>query len=229
MRKITLFLAMLPMMLVAQVQEGMIWTEIGLGGRIVKELDWGAEITSRFGSNGLNTMFPQASLKYKVNKYLRLSCDYRYIYDKQSNGFYTNSHRVNFNLDGKHQIDRFYLKARIRYQYSFDRLSSSEFYDPEFDQALRGKLEAKYDVNDFILSPIVNAEMFYNPKFGEFGQQINKMRFFGGFELDLNSDHEFSFGYIYDTRINLPNPRTRHIFSLSYGYTIKKKKEKKEK
>jgi len=52
------------------------------------------------------------------------------------------------------------------------------------------------------------------------------MRIFGGFELDLKSDHEVSFGYIYDTRINLPNPRTRHIVSLSYGYTIKKKKKK---
>jgi hypothetical protein len=226
MRKITLLFAMLPLILGAQMQEGMLWTEIGVSGRVIKNLDWGAEVTTRFGSNGLSTIFPQASLKYKVNKFLRFSCDYRYIYDKQLTGYYTNSHRVNFNLDGKYQIDRFYFKARARYQYSFDRLSSSEFYEPEFDRALRGKLEVKYDVNNFILSPIINAEMFYNPKFGEFGRQINKMRIFGGFELDLKSDHEVSFGYIYDTRINLPNPRTRHIVSLSYGYTIKKKKKK---
>jgi hypothetical protein len=229
MRLSGLIILLFPIVGLSQTSEGKVWTELGVGGEIVKNLDWGVELTNRFGSYGLETFFPQASLKYKLNKYVRFSGDYRTIFDRQLNGTYSNAHRVNFNVEGRYQVDRLYLKLRGRYQYSFDRFVASEFYEPEFDQAIRGKLEVKYDVNDFILTPIVSGEVFYNPQFGPFGNQINKLRITGGFELDLNSNHEVSFGYIYDTRINLTNPRNRHILSLGYGYTIKEKKKKKKK
>jgi hypothetical protein len=218
---------------ISQVHKPMVWTELGIGGKITKDLQWGLDVTSRFGSNGLETFFPQASFKYKVTKWFRPSIDYRFIGDKQKQGSYNYSHRINLNAEFRYNFDRLYLKSRVRYQYAFDRLSSTESYDSEFDQAVRLKLEAKYDVNNFILSPVLSGEIFYDPMYGPYGQQINKFRGFVGFDLDINSPHSISFGYMYDTRVNLSRQRMRHILSLSYSYDLSwedqkaKKKSKK--
>ena len=208
---------------------GKVWTELGVTGGITKDLDWGLEFSSRYGSNGLETFFPQATFKYKVTKWFRPSIDYRFIGDKQQAGYFDYSHRINLNADFRYTLDRLTMKSRIRYQYSFDRLVASESYDPEFDQAIRGKLAFSYDINDFFLTPEVSGELFYNPMFGPYGQQINKLRLFAGVSFDLNNAHSVSVGYMYDTKINLPKPGTRHILNLSYSYEIGAKKDKKKK
>lgn len=219
MLRISGFLFFLPLLVFSQ-NEGKIWTEVGVAGKITKELEWGADVTMRFGSYGLETFFPQASVKYKVTKWFRPSIDYRFIADREIQGYYSFSNRINLNAEFRHNFDRLYLKSRIRYQYAFNRLSNSDSYDPEFDQAFRFKLEAKYDVNDFFLSPIISGELFYDPQYGPYGQRINKLRAFAGFDLDLNSAHNISFGYLYDTRVNLPNPRDRHVLSFNYSYDL---------
>lgn len=228
MRRVLFLLIFLPSITLAQ-HEGKVWTEVGVGGNVIKDLQWGLDVTSRFGSNGLETFFPQVTFKYKVTKWFRPSIDYRFISDRQKQGYYSYSHRINFNAEFRYSIDRLYLKSRIRYQYGFNRLSNSPLYDPEFDQAIRWKLEGKYDINDFFLSPVVSGELFYDPMYGPYGQQINKARVFAGFDLDLNSPHSISVGYIYDAKINLPKARTRHILSLSYSYDLSWEPEKKNK
>jgi hypothetical protein len=228
MVKICAVLITLPLFSFAQ-NEGKVWTEVGIGGKITKDLEWGADVTSRFGTYGVETFFPQATLKYKVTKWFRPSMDYRFIADRQLQGYYSYSNRINFNAEFRHNIDRFYLKSRIRYQYGFNRLVNSALYDPEFDQALRFKLEVKYDVNDFFLSPVISGELFYDPQYGPYGQRINKARVFAGFDLDLNNAHSISIGFLYDTRINLPNPRNRHVLSLSYSYDLSWEEEKSDK
>lgn len=227
LRKILLFI-FLPSVVFAQ-NEGKVWAELGVGGKITDDLEWGVDVTTRFGGYGMETFFPQASLKYKVTKWFRPSIDYRFIADRQQAGYYTFSNRINFNAEFRHKMERLSLKSRIRYQYGFNRLVNSAQYDPEFDQALRFKLEAKYDLNDFLLSPVVSGELFYDPKYGPYGQRINKARVFAGFDLDLNNAHSISFGYLYDARINLPNPRNRHVLSLSYAYDLSWEEEKKDK
>lgn len=224
----SIFLIFLPFAVFGQ-NEGKVWTELGVGGKITKDLEWGVDITTRFGAYGVETFFPQATLKYKVTKWFRPSIDYRFIADRELQGYYNYSNRINLNAEFRHNFDRLYLKSRIRYQYAFGRLSNSGSYDPEFDQAFRFKLEAKYDVNDFFMSPVVSGELFYDPQFGPYGQRFNKLRAFAGFELDLNSPHSISFGYLYDARINLPNPRNRHVLSLSYSYDLSWKEEKSDK
>lgn len=234
MFRISIVLIFLPFFVLSQ-NEGKVWTEVGIGGKITKDLEWGADLTTRFGSYGLETFFPQASFKYKVTKWFRPSIDYRFIADREVEGYYTFSNRINLNTEFRYNFDRLYLKSRIRYQYAFNRLSNSASYDPEFDQAIRFKLEGKYDINDFFLSPVLSGELFYDPQYGPYGQRINKLRAFAGVELDLNSPHSISAGYLYDTRINLPNPRVRHVLSLGYSYDLgwedsksdKKKRDKK--
>lgn len=198
---------------------GKVWTEIGAKGKFSKKLEWGLEWTNRFGSNGLETSFPQATIKYKVTKWFKPSVDYRAIFSRQKNTNYDFSNRLNFNAEFKHTIDRLQGSLRLRYQYSFDHISSQS-YDVEFDQAFRIKPQISYDINDFLLSPTTSIEFFYDPTFSKLGRRFTKYRLQIGADLDLNSAHEISIGYILDQQINLPAPETKHILSLSYTYNF---------
>ncbi len=220
MRISSFLLFILPFSLFSQTNEGKVWTEIGVNGKIIKDLDWATELTTRFGVNGLETVFPSISIKYKVKKWFKPSVEYRYIVDRENFDTYSNSHRLNFNADFKRSFDRLTIKSRIRYQYSFDRLLDSELYSPEFDQAIRLKIGGTYDINNSFLSPVISGELFYNPMYGPYGQQLTKFRLFAGVDIEMDGPHEISVGYIFDNRINLSRPLTKHILSLGYSYKI---------
>ena len=149
-----------------------------------------------------------------------LVVDRFYIVDRKNFDTYSNSHRLNFNAEFKHTFDRLSIKSRIRYQYSFDRLVNSELYNPEFDQAIRLKIGGSYDLNNSFLTPVISGELFYNPIYGPYGQQLTKLRLFAGVDIEIDGPHEISVGYIFDNRINLSRPLTKHILSLGYSYKI---------
>ncbi|MES2798444.1 MAG: DUF2490 domain-containing protein [Bacteroidota bacterium] len=219
MRSLLQLLIFVPFFALSQENEGKVWCEAGVSGKLTNDLTWGVDLSTRFGNYGLETFFPQASLKYKVTKWFRPSIDYRLIGDRKYFDVpYSFSHRINFNAEFKHVIDRFTLKARIRYQFAFNRVTQN--YDAEFDQAVRLKMEGLYDIDKFFLSPVIAAEVFFDPNYGEFGQRFNKYRVFIGVDSDFKGPHSFSVGYLYDSKINVPNIKRRHVLSLSYGYEI---------
>lgn len=227
MYKLLLFFCFSPFLTFAQTS-GKVWTEIGVKGEITKKLDWGVELNTRFGSNGIETYFPQVTLKYKVTKWFRPSVDYRAIFDREDNGNYSFSNRLNFNANFKFLVKRFTIGGRVRYQYAFNRFININEFDAEFDQAIRFKPEITYDINNSIFSPTASIEFFYNPNYGPYGQRFTKYRAFIGVDLELDGPHDISFGYLFDQRIQVPNPKTRHVLSLSYAYKLGGKKKKKK-
>lgn len=230
MKKLTVLLAFFPLIMFGQ-SSGKLWIEVGVKGPILKKLDYGVQVTNRFGSNGLETMFPQVSLKYKVTKWFRPSLDYRMIFTQDELGNYSYSNRLNINAEVRHVLlKRLELSGRVRYQYSFDRFVPTNNYDAEFDQAFRFKPGISYDINNLFLTPAVSIEYFLNPSYGPLGQRFTKYRFYAGVDLDIDSPHSISVGYILDQEINLPYPERKHILSISYGYDLgwEGKKDKKK-
>lgn len=220
MKKLIFLMAFFPMVLLGQ-GVGKVWTEIGVKGSLLKDLDYGVEVTNRFGEGGLETFFPQISFKYKVTKWFRPSIDYRMIFDLDDFGNYGYSNRLNLNAEVRHAFfERLVVSGRVRYQYSFDRFVAAENYDAEFDQAIRFKPQVSYDINDLFLTPSVSIEYFLNPNYGPLGQRFTKYRLFAGVDLDLDSPHGISVGYILDQEINLPYPERKHILSVSYAYDL---------
>jgi hypothetical protein len=204
---------------------GMVWTELGVKGGITKKLDWSAELTSRFGNLGVNTFFPQVSLKYKVTKWFKPSVEYRFIGNKDVYGNYLYSHRINVNGDFKHTISKFEIGLRARYQFTIGGSFSNASYNPEFDQAIRIKPSITYDIKKSIISPTASVEFFYDPKYSQYGQRFTKIRSFVGVKMDWKKPYDISIGYLYDTKINLPNASMRHVLSMSFAYNIENKKK----
>lgn len=204
----------------AQQSIGMLWADLGVKGQLTKDLEYGVSFTSRVSAAPNQTFFPQVTLKYKVTKWLKPSIDYRGIYALDKYGNFLFSNRLNFNTEFKYAKKRLDLRARIRYQYSFNTLSSSSGYDAEFDQAVRLKTQFQYDLNNSFLSPILSFEIFYNPAIGPSGRQLSKYRGFAGVALEIDGPHDISVGYMIDHQMNTSNPLTKHILSVSYTYNI---------
>jgi len=207
----------------SQYSIGMVWADLGVKGQFTKDLEWGLSFTSRVGSATNQTFFPQVTLKYKVTKWFKPSVDYRGIYKLDQYGNYLFSNRLNFNTEFKYAKKRLDLRARLRYQYSFNTLNSTSGYDAEFDQAVRLKTQVQYDLNNSFLSPILSFELFYNPAFGPSGRQLSKYRGFAGVALEIDGPHDISVGYMIDHQMNTSNPLTKHILSVSYTYNISSK------
>jgi hypothetical protein len=201
-----------------------VWSELGVSGKITKDFSYGVDLTTRFGSDGLGTIFPQLSLKYKLNKYVRVSVDYRLIGKKEPNGNFLSSNRMNGNLQFSYGVKRHSFGFRTRYQYSFNKISGP--YESEFDQAFRFKPSYSYDLNNSIFTPNFSCEFFYNPQTGENGKQFTRIRYYVGVEMELDGPHGLELGYYYDQKIQVANPVNRSILSLSYSYAIGQTKKK---
>jgi len=195
-----------------------VWNELGVSGKLTKDFSYGVDLSTRYGSDGLGTIFPQLSLKYKLNKYVRVSVDYRLIGKKELNGNFLTSQRVNGNLHFSYGIKRHSFGFRTRYQYSFNKLVGP--YESEFDQAFRFKPSYAYDINNSIFTPNFSCEFFYNPLTGENGKQFTRIRYYVGVEMELDGPHNVELGYYYDQKIQIANPVNRSILNLSYTYVI---------
>lgn len=228
MFRVLLLTLCLPFLSISQQSSGKSWTSIGVKGSINKKIDWAGSFTARIGGSNDQIYFPQVSLKYKVTKWFRPSLDYRAIFSLNKYGNYSFTNRLNLNAEFKYVLNRFSLSARIRYQYSFNRIISSADYNAEYDQAIRWKPQISYDVKNSFLTPVINIEFFYNPTFGPLGQRFTKYRAFIGVDLEFDSPHELSIGYMLDQKINLPYPATKHILSINYAYNLSYKKKKKK-
>ena len=197
------------------------WLETGVKGKIKKNIEYDVDWNNRFGNYSLQTTFGQASIKYKIKKWLKPSIDYRYISDRKDNSNYSSNHRLNFNLQFSKTKKRLDLGLRLRYQYSFSQLFVGT-YEPEFDESLRIKPSISYDINNFPFTPQISTEFFYDPSNYELGNRFTKIRYSALFALDLKGPHNIEFGYIFDQRIQLETPLNRHILNLNYTFQINK-------
>lgn len=225
MRHLVFSLLLLPMLSWSQNSTVFqLWNEAGVSYKVDKKQSLAFDLSTRHAAGGLQTIFPQVSYKYKVNKYIRPSIDYRLINDRNQDGNMTLQHRLNANLQFNQELERLQLGLRVRYQYSTNRLA--ENFEPEFGQAIRVKPSLAYDLQNTDLEPQLSSEFFTGPMDGQTGYHLNRIRWSAGLAYTFKGPHSLEVAYIYDQRINSPGALNRAILSFSYGYSIDNKKEK---
>lgn len=202
-----------------------VWNEAGISYKIDKKQSLAFDLTTRHAAGGLRTFFPQVSYKYKLNKYIRPSIDYRYIGSRNNEGNFEFQHRINANLQFNQEFERLQLGLRLRYQYSTNRLA--ENFEPEFGQAIRIKPSLAYDLPKTDLEPQVSMEFFTGPMDGQNGYHLNRIRWSVGLAYTFEGPHSLEVAYLYDQRIMSPGALNRAILNFSYGYSLGNKTSKK--
>lgn len=201
-----------------------LWTSGSIKRDLNNQISTEASLDLRFYEfSAPGTIFPQLSLDYKLIDGIKLSVDYRMIFDENKYNNYKFTNRINFNSTFKYHFKRFDVKCRLRYQTAFGTLQRVGNYSPEFDEAFRIKpsidinlgKKSKYD-------PFISCEWFYTPENKVNGNRFTKFRFSAGTEIDLPGSRSLEISYIYGKTINLPKIGSEHILSLSYAYEWKK-------
>jgi len=202
-----------------------VWNEVGVGYKLDKKQSLAFDLTTRHGAGGLQTFFPQISYKYKINKYIRPSLDYRYVGSSTQEGNFSYRHRINTNLQFNYEIERLELGLRMRYQFTTNRLADN--FEQEFGEAFRIKPSIVYNIKKSVLLPQASMEFFSGPMDGQQGYHLNRIRWSVGLGFDWDGPHTLELAYLYDQRIMSPGSLNRAILNFSYGYNIANEKAKK--
>lgn len=200
---------------------GEFWFAAGVKTQVAKKFMAGANTNVRINYYGsLQTLYQELSLKSEHLEWFRPSIEYRLItsYDKRGN--YSNSNRVNINLDFRHKIDNLKFGARFRIQTNIGRSTGG---GSDLDPALRFKPYLAYDKKDWIITPEVSTEFFYTTANSATGDRFNRMRIGLTGNVDLPGPHELGITYYYGRKFNTGNPYQEHLLSLEYTFEWKKK------
>lgn len=195
-----------------------LWNEVGLAYKLDKKQSLAFDLQTRHDANGLKTFFPQFSYRYKINKHIRPSLDYRFVSDRNKSGNFELKHRLNSNLQLSYNFDHLELDFRFRYQYARTRFV--EDTEPEFGAALRYKTSIAYAIKKHDLKPKVSMELFTSPMEGQIGYHLNRIRWNFGLSYDLKGPHSVEVAYLYDRRINSPGALNRAVLNFTYGFSF---------
>lgn len=223
MRTIILISGCVLMSFVLQAQSRTaLWLSGEISRELIKNVDVNFNTNIRFvDPGGLNTLYQEVGIKYNGIKWLKPSIDYRFVtsYDERNN--YTNSNRLNFNLDFRHKLKDFKGGVRFRYQMY---LANWVATDSDLDPSIRIKPYISWEIPKKKFKPQLSAEFFYNPIYGQFGRAFNRVRIGANVEFDLPKKQTLSITYYFGNKFFAKNTYYEHILSLGYAFEWKKNK-----
>jgi hypothetical protein len=173
-------------------------------------------------SSTVSEFFTEGGIKRNLENNFSIGLGLRYIRENDDQGKvqgYENHFRWNADVQYKHDIERFKLKYRLRYQ------SKSEMGSDDLaTNTLRLKAGVGYNIKKWKLDPEISGELF--SRTGTLSEPV-KYRLTAGTSYETKSFGEF--GAYYRMEQELPNStysKLTNIIGVKYSYTLKKKKEK---
>ena len=199
-----------------------IWFGAGAKREVSKDLILGVQTNVRIQTSGnVQTLFQEIGIKSEHLKWFRPSIDYRFITSYAENGNTTYSNRFNFNADFRQKVKEVKLGLRMRYQVVIGGGANS---GTDLDPAFRIKPYVEYAIPKTRFTPEFSTEFFYNPVYGPFGRQFNRVRFGLGTTIDLPGPHTLAVTYYYGRKFATKVPYSEHLFSLEYSFEWRKAK-----
>ena len=209
------------------------WGSLNFKYKVSKKWSIGLEQQFRFGNNStqINDYITELSTTYAFSKHIFGGVGFRYIGQPDRVGANQDfEHYFRFNIDFgvKHDIKRFNLKYRLRYQLK-DEIGVSKEDGDYANNHLRLKVGAGYNIKKWKLDPEISAEIFNHFEKGE-QNGFNKFRFTIGTQYKTKSWGKMGLFYRIEQELMGPYPITIHILGLKYTYTLKGKykEDKKE-
>jgi hypothetical protein len=204
-----------------------LWNSIGVKYSPIKKLKIGLEQHLRLKENASVTdeYFTELSLEYKLLKDLEIGVGVRFIKENDNVGKkqgYEKHFRYNFDVSFKHDIKRFVVSYRFRYQNKkeLDLLKADESLPKE---NVRFKTSLEYNIRKWPLDPELSIEGFSDlldiRQVRDLG--LNKYRVTFGTDYSLKKFGKFGVYYRFQENINSnsTNKKTK-IIGLKYSYSI---------
>lgn len=201
--------------LLAQVNDAGLWIGIDLEKKLGNgiTLQFSDEIRMNENISEVGTWLNQIGLEYRINKVISTSVAYRLIQKHLVDDSYSTRHRYLINLNIREKLGRVSLIFRTRYQSQYsDVLSSENGKLP--DNYLRTRVMVKYDSNRKY-TPFLSGETFFHLNHSG-GVLLDNYRISGGISYEWNKKSSLNLGYMVDREINISDPWTNYVITLSW-------------
>lgn len=201
----------------AQQKDAGLWTSIGLEVKVAKKLKALVCQEVRFKENitELGTYITDAGLDYKINKYLQVAVNYRFMQNRRVDDFYSPRHRFYVDLKLQKKFKPFDLHFRTRLQDEYADIGRAsdggiaEYYS-------RNKFSLKLDI-DKPIKPYLSLELF-SPLNYPCTYTFDNIRCSLGVEYALFKHHNFDLFYMIQKELQVSDPVTDFIIGMGYLY-----------
>jgi len=205
------------------VKDAGLWTtaslEIGVNSRVTFLLT--EEMRLKENLSQLNLLFTDVGFQYKVSKNVRTSLTYRAIQRYRLEGYFSNTHRLQWDIVLKKKLQKVEFSYRHRLQSAMRDIYSSETGTiPAWNS--RHKLQMKLDT-DKAYAPYVSTELRYqiaDPRGRQTDNLLNRIRYQFGFDYKLNSRNVFGLYYLIQNELNVEDPTNLYVIGLEYTYKL---------
>jgi hypothetical protein len=218
------------LILSAKAQEGTFYTvndlEVWSAAKLKYSIneDWRIGLEQQYrlkdDASTFGKYITELDIKLNLGENLSASLGTRFIRDKYAKGDVQgvdNLFRWNADLNYKHQLNRFSLKYRFRYQ-AENELS----VDDESDKTIRFKIGTDYNIKKSRFTPEFSTELFNELNDSE---GFTKVRFTLGTEYKIKHLGKIGAFYRVEKELDGLYPKTTNIIGISYQYTIKNNKK----
>jgi hypothetical protein len=203
-----------------------LWSSIGVNYSPVKKLKFGLEQHLRLKEQAvtIDEYFTELSVKYEFFKNFEIGGGVRFIKENDNVGNkqgFRDYFRYNIDISYSHDIKRFEIGYRIRYQNKREvDLPNNETDTPT--ENIRFKTSIKYKIKKWPLDPKFSAEVFSRRGDGELvvsDASLSKYRLTLGTEYDFKKFGELGAYFRYQENTN--NLESIKVIGLKYTYSIK--------
>ena len=203
------------------------WTGAQLKYKWNDQLAFGLKGQLRLDRNSseLESYLSEFETKYNVNKHFQLALGLRFsnkLDNEGNNQGFEQHFRYHLDASYKHDIKRFNLEYRLRYQNRNEIGVSTEQGDVAI-QNIRFKTALKYNIKNWKLDPEFSTEIFNRYEKNGQSNGFDQFRFTAGTSYKLKSIGKIGLYYRIDQEISSFYPKTTNIVLLNYSYTFKNK------
>ncbi|MEI6748626.1 MAG: DUF2490 domain-containing protein [Bacteroidota bacterium] len=199
----------------AQVNDAGLWTSISVETKVVKKVTavFSQEFRLDEDVTELGTYFTEAGIGYKINKYIQVSANYRFLQKRQIDDSYSTRHRFYLDVKFQKKIKPFQFQFRTRFQDQYADIGRTpdggiaEYYS-------RNKFSFKWD-SDKRFTPSLSVELF-SPLNYPRQYVFDDIRNSVGMEYALSKHHNLDLFYMIQKQLKTSNPLMDYIIGVGY-------------
>jgi hypothetical protein len=196
------------------------WPQVQVGYNLSNDfkISLEEEVRLRENASQIRKELTDLGLTYKVNKFFRLSLNYRLelTYKNPDERSWRNGLYLDIML--RKGFQRFQADYRIRFQSpKIETISEVSSLNQWLKN--RHKISLQYDIKGIPLAPKIEAELFI-PIARQQSLMIDEYRLWAGLSYALNKRNEISIRYGIQQEVNVADPLRAYILGISYSLDI---------
>ena len=203
------------------VEDFGVWGTVSYGSDLTDDIDFSIDQEFRMEQNNsiLGVVFTSLGADYRFNRYFQLGLNYRFILNRQDEGFYGHRHRVMLDLQGRKMLRQWTFAYRMRAQSEVrTRNYANEFgFAPTTD--LRNTVKTVYRLNrQFEIYGSIDLRILYrDPRLPEY-RGIDRLRYRVGTDILLARDRSLGVFIQHQREVNIPNREIEFNLGLEFKF-----------